>query len=101
MQETQISLAWYVRNQLYRIIQEALNNAVKHAEASNIEVSIVVDAQTVRVEVADDGKGHSQAAEKGGFGITTMYHRAAAIHARLLIDSRPTGGTIVICECPQ
>ena len=95
------SLNWYTRNQLYRIAQEALNNALAHAQAGSIEVSLRIDPRCVLLQVADDGHGWSMhEAVSAGFGIATMKFRAAAINARLSINPRPGGGTSVVCECP-
>jgi signal transduction histidine kinase len=97
-----LALTWYSRNQLYRIVQEALHNAVVHSDAKTIDVTLVTDLRTVRVTVADDGRGRSsRATALGGFGIETMRHRAASLQARLRIEPRPSGGTIVICDCPH
>jgi PAS domain S-box-containing protein len=96
-----VRLSWDSRNQLYRIIQEALNNAVTHSNAENIDVSVVIDARAVRVKIADNGKGYRADAKRAGLGVETMRYRAAALHARLLVETTPGGGTTVICECPQ
>jgi PAS domain S-box-containing protein len=96
-----LSLNWYARNQLYRIAQEALNNALAHSMAQNIEVSLSIDSRTVRIRVADDGRGFSPGAKATGLGIATMRFRAAAVNARLFIDVNPGAGTIVVCHCPH
>jgi PAS domain S-box-containing protein len=97
-----VQLSWDARNQLYRIAQEALNNAIVHSNAANIEVTVTITERSIRVEVADDGVGlPADLADRGGLGVETMRYRAAAIHARLLLEATPGGGTAVICECPQ
>lgn len=96
-----LSLNWHSRNQLYRIVQEALNNAVQHSSAKNITVELSVNAGSVRLWIEDDGEGVPQAIQKrGGFGIDTMRYRAAAIHARFSLGPRQGGGTVVTCDCP-
>jgi PAS domain S-box-containing protein len=96
-----LTLNWYSRNQLYRIVQEALNNAVQHSNAKHIEVELFANAGSVRLCIEDDGEGVPQTALKhGGFGIDTMRYRAAAIHARISISPRAGGGTVVTCDCP-
>jgi PAS domain S-box-containing protein len=96
-----LSLNWYSRNQLYRIAQEALNNAVQHSSAKNIEVQLSAHAGSVRLTIEDDGRGLPEyVLKRGGFGIDTMRYRAAAIHARFSIESKPGGGTLVLCDCP-
>jgi PAS domain S-box-containing protein len=99
--EAPLNLNWYARNQLYRIAQEALNNALAHSLARNIEVSLLIDPRTVQLEVADDGRGFPAAAASHGLGIATMQFRAAAVNARLFIDANPGGGTVVTCYCPH
>jgi PAS domain S-box-containing protein len=97
-----VTLSWDDRNQLYRIVQEALNNAVQHAEARVVSILITTTPKVVSVEVVDDGKGIAQAAiEGGGSGINTMRYRAGSLHASLTIQALPNGGTVVRCECPQ
>lgn len=101
VRDAPLNLNWYARNQLYRIAQEALNNALAHSLAHNIEVLLQIDSRTVRIQVADDGRGFSAAAKDSGFGIATMRFRAAAVNARLSLDANPGGGTAVICDCPH
>ncbi|MDB6083292.1 MAG: hypothetical protein JWN43_1173 [Gammaproteobacteria bacterium] len=97
-----VRLSWDSRNQLYRIAQEALNNAVTHSNAENIDIVVTIDPYAVRVKIADNGRGYSADSSKGGgLGIETMRYRAAALHARLVVEATPNGGTTVTCECPQ
>jgi len=89
-------------NQLYRIAQEALNNALKHSKAEHIVLTLEIDAARIRIEVADDGSGFPPtAAGLGGLGLDSMQYRAAAIGARLSIQNRGTHGVVVTCECHQ
>lgn len=89
-------------DQLHRITQEALNNALKHAGADHIKVSIQIDPTKVRIKVIDDGRGLTVSGEApGGRGIDGMRQRASSIGARLRVDTRHGGGAAVVCECPQ
>jgi PAS domain S-box-containing protein len=89
-------------DQLHRIAQEALNNALKHAAAGNIAVSIQIDPAQVRIKVVDDGRGLPVSAQaQTGRGIDGMRQRASSIGARLRIETRPGGGAALVCECPQ
>jgi signal transduction histidine kinase len=89
-------------DQLHRIAQEALNNALKHAGANNIEVSIQIDPTQVRIKVIDDGRGLPVPAQaQTGRGIDGMRQRASSMGARLRIETRPGGGAAIVCECPQ
>ena len=80
---------------LYRIANEALNNALKHAHARNITVSLVQEGQAVTLEIDDDGVGFSPstAGGQGRLGLTTMRERALAEGWDLSVDSAPGAGT--------
>lgn len=90
---------------LYRIAQEALANAAKHAKASSIDVRLCCEgAGSLVITVCDDGIGRSAARRSGGgLGLAIMAHRAQIIGAALRIDDAPGGGTCVQCKtaCPQ
>jgi signal transduction histidine kinase len=91
-----------VSEHLYRIAQEGLTNAMKHARAETVEVRLDVDAHTVRMRVLDDGVGPPDpAVSSSGLGLKTMHDRAAAIGGRLSVVARHERGTAVICEAPQ
>jgi PAS domain S-box-containing protein len=87
---------------LFRIVQEALNNIVKHARASEAQVSLRQNSQYVVLSVTDNGVGFDTAAKPimGGYGMgtTTMRERAEAIGARLHLQSVPGEGTQVTVE---
>jgi PAS domain S-box-containing protein len=90
------------RDHLHRITQEAVNNALKHSDADNIGVTIRIDSTLVRIEVVDNGRGlRPTGAAQIGLGIDGMRQRAATIGARLRVETRPSGGAAVVCECPQ
>jgi PAS domain S-box-containing protein len=97
-----LTLASASRDQLHRIAQEAVNNALKHSDADNIRVTIQIDSALVRIKVVDNGRGLNSSDEShSGVGIDGMRQRAATIGARLLVQKRRSGGTLVLCECPQ
>jgi two-component system sensor kinase FixL len=97
-----ISLSQESLNQLYRIAQEALNNALKHSQAQHIVLTLEIDSARIQIDVADDGSGFPQpAARFGGLGLDSMRYRAAAIGARLSIQNRDPHGVVVTCECRQ
>ena len=80
---------------LYRIAQEALNNALKHAKARRITVSLRQVGTNATLEVLDDGIGFDPASapNKGGVGLAAMAERAAELGATLTIESSPGEGT--------
>lgn len=92
------AFSYTVVNNLFRIVQEALTNAVHHAHARRIVVRIVYRAGEVTVEVSDDGSGFNVASvpgpAEGHFGLVGMRERCAAIGAHFELESRP-GGTLV------
>jgi signal transduction histidine kinase len=87
---------------LYRIVQEALHNALRHAHADEARVKMEWLADRVRVTVRDNGSGFDpeQAASPTSLGLLSMRERAAAIGGTLEITSRPGMGTAVIVERP-
>lgn len=90
-----------VKENLYRICQEALTNATKHAAGSRIEVSLYGSDGRLHLEVADDGKGVTPPDEQGkGIGISTMRERAEILGGTFSISGRHGGGTVVRVEVP-
>jgi signal transduction histidine kinase len=92
-----------VEDGLYRIAQEALNNALKHARASSVALRLVHGPRSVLLEIADDGAGFDPAGLAGnsGFGLRGMDERAARLGGTLVVDSAPGRGTRVRVEvCP-
>ena len=81
---------------LYRIAQEALHNAARHARAKTIGVRLVSDASQIRLEVWDDGIGFDVArAHPGHLGLHTMQERARELGGALQIESSAGAGTKV------
>ncbi len=93
----EVKLPSEVEEALYRIAQEALNNALKHAAASAVIVTIHAEEQAAEIEVVDDGTGFDPqtANAGGGMGLTTMRERAEKMGARLEVESAPGQGTTV------
>jgi len=83
---------------LYRIAQEAITNAVKHAKPEHLEISLYEKNGTSELTIRDDGTGNADILKKGsGSGIHIMNYRADIIGATLAIQSDPLGGTKVTC----
>jgi signal transduction histidine kinase len=95
--EGEVDLAADVEEELYGIAQEALNNSLKHAKASQVALSVRVADESVALEVADDGQGFDLAriGAKGGLGLISMQERADRIGGQLAIHSAPGEGTRV------
>ncbi len=79
----------------YYIVHEAVHNAVKHARAKNIYISLTNQDETARLEVKDDGIGFRTSALFRGMGMQIMRYRAGRIGAVLDVKEAPGGGTIV------
>lgn len=92
-----------VATQLYFIAQEALHNALRHASATEIEVSLSQHEGQIALRVADNGAGFDRNSlhEHQGWGLRSIYSRAEVIGARLLVESRLAKGTIVQCEIAE
>jgi PAS domain S-box-containing protein len=100
--EAPITLDLETRNHLYRIAQEAVQNALKHAHARSVEIALWVHAQGVRLTIDDDGAGLPALVATGrGFGMRTMHFRASSIGARLTVEDRSAGGVSIVCELAQ
>jgi signal transduction histidine kinase len=85
---------------LYRLVQESLNNAVKHADASRVEAVLEREDGVVEATVRDDGRGFDPATANGGFGLTGMRERVELAGGELRIDSTPGEGTTVSATIP-
>jgi signal transduction histidine kinase len=88
-----------VADHLYRIAQEAVNNAVKHATPSEIRIGLEHCDHTLLLEVDDDGEGFAEnASPADGIGLRVMRYRARLIGADFGIASPPAGGTRIYCR---
>lgn len=86
---------------LYRIVQESLGNALRHADATKVGVTIDVDVDGVTIQVADDGIGFDPSAPGTGHGLRNIRQRAAEIGATLDLTSRAGAGTEVSVTWPR
>lgn len=85
---------------IYRVAQESLTNALRHAGAATVTVSIVADAEWVTLSVEDDGKGLPADLPGGTAGIAGMRERALLVDGRLSIGPLAGGGTRVMLSVP-
>ena len=95
--EGEVALPAKAEEELYRIAQEALNNALKHASPTMVTVTIRADGGRVELEIADNGKGFDLQAVSGeaGIGLSSMRERASKLGATLAVVSAPGQGTSV------
>jgi PAS domain S-box-containing protein len=77
---------------IFRIVQEQLNNTIKHAEASEVQIAIMQSSRLLRVAIADDGKGFDTTRKRNGIGITNIISRTELFNGRVKIDSSPGNG---------
>lgn len=89
-------------SQLYRIAQEAVTNAMKHARPRSVVVFLSRNSEGITLRIVDDGTGIPVEAEipGRGSGLSIMRYRAAALGATLNVERNPPGGTIVTCFLP-
>ncbi|MDT8282092.1 MAG: PAS domain-containing sensor histidine kinase [Gammaproteobacteria bacterium] len=86
---------------LYRIVQESLNNAVKHAHASEISVSLKIEQDHGVLEIADDGVGlPANFKDSNGLGLHIMKHRCGLFDGEITINPAGQRGTLVCCRFP-
>ncbi len=98
-----VRLADYVETNIYRIVQEALTNAVRHGQASNVDVIVENRAGKVVVMIEDDGVGFetSEIRKSGHLGLLGIQERTQMIAGSLQIESVPGGGTTIVVEVPN
>jgi signal transduction histidine kinase len=89
-----------VEEELYRIAQEALNNTLRHAQASRVIVTLHRNDETVRLEITDDGVGFDPqtATLQGGFGLQSMQERAERLGGQMTVQSQAGTGTQISVE---
>ena len=98
----ELSIPASARSHLYRMAQEALNNAIRHAHARTVNLTFEVNPKIVRLRISDDGRGIAAGARRAiGMGMKTMHDRATAIGGALAIRTRRGAGTSVTIECPN
>jgi signal transduction histidine kinase len=93
-------LSEQVERNVFRIAQEAVANAIRHAAARQVTVEVRFERRHLRLAVADDGHGFDPAAASEGFGLTSMRERAAQVNGTLRVDSLQPSGTSVTVTVP-
>lgn len=85
---------------VYRLVQEALTNAVKHANASQVTVSVQEDDGEIRIAIRDDGDGFDPASPTAGRGLTGMQERIELLGGEIEVSSKPGEGTAISARVP-
>lgn len=88
----------------YRIVQESLTNCAKHARASEVEITLALERDTLTVTIDDNGRGFDadkiQSQPAATFGLASMRERAVLVDGSLTVRARPAGGTTVTLRIP-
>ncbi len=87
--------------QMFRIAQEAVTNALRHARPRLIELDLAADEDCIWLTIRDDGQGFRESSQVEGNGFRIMRHRAGLIRASLQVTSQPGRGTLVHCQVPR
>jgi two-component system, LuxR family, sensor kinase FixL len=91
-----------VASHLYRIVQEATNNAIKHGKANSVTIEFRADEKANILSITDDGVGIRNVPSPGkGMGLSIMNYRASMIGASIDIRAAEGGGTVVSCSFPE
>jgi PAS domain S-box-containing protein len=89
-----------IEENLLRIVQEALSNALRHASANHFVVRLAYEPQTVHLELVDDGLGFDTTANHQGFGLLGMKERVEAMGGRIMVESVAGTGTAISIFVP-
>lgn len=89
-----------IEDAVYRLVQEALHNAIQHGEAKCVTVEVAEEGEVLRVCVRDDGCGFDPSAPNEGFGLLGMRERAELAGGKLNLTSVPGGGTTIVAVIP-
>jgi signal transduction histidine kinase len=89
-----------VETTLYRIVQEALTNIVKHAQATAVSIVLARQADIVTAVIEDDGRGFSLGSTRDGLGLLGMGERLTLLGGKLKIESSHGAGTTIVAEVP-
>ena len=85
---------------IYRIVQEAVNNILKHANACEINIQLVGQDNHITIMIEDDGKGFDPKNNKEGRGLKNIVTRSLWLKGNINIDSSPGHGTTITTEIP-
>jgi signal transduction histidine kinase len=95
--------AWPVKIAMYRLIQEALGNGVRHGAASQLQVAVACDAESIRLDVRDNGRGFDpeRVDTTGHLGLVGMRERVELLRGSVVVTSAPGEGTLVQARLPM
>jgi signal transduction histidine kinase len=85
---------------VYRVVQEAMTNCVRHAQAKTIDIGVVADGDQLRVSVNDDGVGLDPAQRRKGLGLRGIDERVKELHGTMRISCEAGRGTRLVVHLP-
>ncbi len=95
-----IPLPPYVALSSFRVIQEALNNVIRHSHAESVSIDFVVTNGTAHLRIEDDGSGFDLSIPKSGIGMQIMRERLRMLGGQLVVKSTPGKGTLITASVP-
>ena len=101
-----LNLEYETEINIYRLIQEALNNTKRHAEANQVTIRLVASSPDIVIRIKDNGKGfdvidrRKQALKEKRMGLQSMVERVRLLQGKINIQSRPNKGTYILIEIP-
>jgi signal transduction histidine kinase len=95
-----VTLDGRVRHELFMSVKEALNNVVRHADATEVEFQMTVSDDALNIVIADNGKGFDPKIIREGYGLENLSGRLKRLGGRCLIESRPGSGTTIKISLP-
>jgi len=85
---------------IYRIIQEQTSNIVKHANAANVDISVIANDHIIEIAVTDDGKGFDINKKREGIGISNIINRVESFNGEVVLKSTRGKGCKLLIEIP-
>ena len=98
--EISILLSHKITSTVYRIIQEALTNIIKHSQATVVNISLKLIAKKLKITIQDNGVGFAPQENTTGFGLKGMYERATTLGGQLHLVSMPEKGCQIVVIIP-
>jgi signal transduction histidine kinase len=102
----ELDLEYETEINIYRLIQEALNNIKRHAGADRVTIRLVASSPVIVIRIKDNGKGFDvndrrrRALKEKRMGLQSMVERVGLLAGKISIQSRPTKGTYILIEIP-
>lgn len=97
----EVDIRFEQRVALLKVLDEALQNTFKHAQAKNVYLNVSSQDDKVSLSIQDDGIGFDESSIRLGLGMSTMHERIHQVGGRIQVSSRPGRGTRIVCEVPR